>query len=164
MNSFSDEEMIRLIHKAADAGVEIDLIVRGICCYRPLKNQDNIRIISIVDRYLEHSRIFYFGNAGEPEYFLSSADWMTRNLDRRVELLFPVLSEEIRKILNDLLSFQLEDTDKQRRLLSSGAYTKVKRQTYSPLRSQKRSADYFKKSSDSQLKGNAGEMLKVFSS
>jgi polyphosphate kinase len=89
---------------------------------------------------------------------------MTRNLDRRVELLFPVLSEEIRKILNDLLSFQLEDTDKQRRLLSSGAYTKVKRQTYSPLRSQKRSADYFKKLSDSQLKGNAGEMLKVFSS
>lgn len=164
MNSFSDEEMIRLIHKAANAGVEIDLIVRGICCYRPLKNQDNIRIISIVDRYLEHSRIFYFGNAGEPEYFLSSADWMTRNLDRRVELLFPVVSEEICKILNDLLLFQLADTDKQRRLLSSGAYTKVKRQNYSSMRSQKRSADYFKHLSDSELKGNAGEMLKVFSS
>ena len=95
MNSLSDEKMIRLLHKAADAGVEIDLIVRGICCYKPRAGQENVRIISIVDRYLEHSRLFYFFNNGDEEYYLSSADWMYRNLDKRVELLFPIEDEKI---------------------------------------------------------------------
>jgi len=79
MNSLADEKMVRLLHRAADAGVEIDLIIRGICCYRPRAKQENIRIYSIVDRFLEHSRIYYFGNMGSPEYYLASADWMTRN-------------------------------------------------------------------------------------
>lgn len=143
MNSFSDEKMVRLLHEAAEAGVEIKLVVRGICCYRPLRKEKNVTIISVVDRYLEHSRIFYFHNGGRGEYFLSSADWMSRNLDRRIELLFPVKSQEICRMLGDVLNFLLQDSDKARVLKPSGVYTEAVPGEYTGNRSQRRCFDYF---------------------
>ncbi len=162
MNSFSDEKMVRLLHKAADAGVEVDLIVRGICCYKPRPGQENLRIISIVDRFLEHSRCFYFGNNGDPEFYLSSADWMLRNLDKRVELLFPVENERIRGVLMQLLEFQLADSDKSRRLLGSGVYTRPAGKVYSAARSQANSYRCLKQLAENEMKNVTGEALKVY--
>lgn len=144
MNSLSDIDIVRLLHKAADAGVEIDLIVRGICCYRPKSGQDNVRVISIVDRFLEHTRAFYFRNGGAEEYYLASADWMFRNLDRRVELLFPIEDEKLRAVIMDLLQMQLNDSEKSRRLLASGVYTKALPDKHTEFRSQDNSYRYFK--------------------
>ncbi len=163
MNSLADPGMVKLLHQAADAGVEIDLIIRGICCFRPHPKQDNVRICSIVDRYLEHTRIFYFENLGDEEIYLSSADWMSRNLDRRIETLFPVLDDESKQIIHALLKFQLEDEDKKRKLLPTGAYTRPAIQEYSALRSQARSYQFLKEFYEDQLRGPA-ETLKVFTS
>ena len=143
MNSLSDEKMIRLLHEAAECGVELQLIVRGICCFRRQKKEKSVKIISIVDRYLEHSRIFCFHNNGNREFFLSSADWMTRNLDRRIELLFPVKDSRICNMLSDILNFALQDSDKARELRVSGAYTRPDINEYTGKRSQRRSCGYF---------------------
>src|SRR5574341_1463053 len=99
MNSLVDEDIIRALYDASRAGVRIRLNVRGICCLRPgLKGvSDTIEVISIVDRCLEHARVFYFRNGGDEEVYLSSADWMPRNLDRRIELLVPVEGTEPRR-------------------------------------------------------------------
>ncbi len=140
MNSFSDPELIRLIHRAAAAGVKIDLIVRGICCLRPQKNQKNLQIISIVDRYLEHARIYYFGSSGK--LYLSSADWMPRNLDRRIEVMFPVNNENLKQKILAMVNFQLNDRAKQRKLLPSGNYTKPGKNPAN--RSQKAIYDFLK--------------------
>ena len=164
MNSLSDESVVRLLHRAADAGVEIDLIVRGICCCRPRPGQENLRIVSIVDRYLEHSRCFYFENDGNPEFYLSSADWMERNLDRRVELLFPVEEERIRAILMRLLKFQLDDADKCRRLLGSGVYTRPAPERYTRFRSQRNSYEMFRSLAEAEQRSATGKALKVFAS
>ncbi len=164
MNSLSDEKMIRLLHRAADAGVEIDLIVRGICCYKPKPGQENVRVVSIVDRYLEHSRLFVFGNNGEPEYYLASADWMYRNLDRRVELLFPVEDVKIRRVLRQLLEFQLADSDKIRRLTGSGSYTRAMPEAYTAARSQANSYRFLKQFAADELNEENGGALKVFTS
>ena len=163
MNSLADPGMVKLLHQAADAGVEIDLIIRGICCFRPHPKQDNVRICSIVDRYLEHTRIFYFENLGNEEIYLSSADWMSRNLDRRIETLFPVQDDESRMIILTMLKFQLEDEDKKRKLLPTGAYTRPAIPEYSALRSQARSYQFLKEFYEDQLRGPA-ETLKVFTS
>ena len=163
MNSFSDEKMVRLIHRAADAGVQITLIVRGICCLCPRESQSkNLKIISIVDRFLEHSRIFYFRNQGSPEYYLSSADWMTRNLDRRIELMFPVEQEELTEQLRSILTLHISDCDKGRRLLSSGEYTLfVPLEDYTAARSQQAIADWFRSRTAAALDGSAGTPLKI---
>ena len=163
MNSFSDEKMIRLIHRAADAGVKITLIVRGICCLCPKEEQrSNLRIISIVDRFLEHSRIFYFRNQGSPEYYLSSADWMTRNLDRRIELMFPVEQVELAEQLKKILQFHINDSDKARVLQSSGEYTPFNAlEKYSSVRSQEAIADWFRRRTAAALDGSAGTPLKI---
>jgi len=123
MNSLVDEEMIRALYDASKAGVRIRLNVRGICCLRPgVKGvSDTIEVVSIVDRFLEHSRVFHFRNGGEDEVYLSSADWMPRNLDRRIELLFPVAPENRKKVL-DVLDAMFLDNVKGRRLQPDGTY------------------------------------------
>ena len=128
LNSLVEESLIVALYEASQAGVKIDLIVRGICCLRPGVPgvSDNIRVISIVGRFLEHSRIFYFGNGGTPKVYLGSADWMPRNLYRRVEVVFPVLEAGLRKRITDvILPSYLSDCVKSRVLGSDGVYTRA---------------------------------------
>jgi len=116
LNSLEDRKMINKLYEASNAGVQIRIIVRGICCLIPGINglSDNIEVISIVDRFLEHARIFIFFNGGEKKYFLSSADWMKRNLSRRIEVAFPVHDNEIQKQLQKMIDLQLNDNVKAR--------------------------------------------------
>jgi len=127
MNSLVDEEMIRALYDASKAGVKIRLNVRGICCLRPgVKGvSETIEVLSVVDRFLEHSRVFHFRNGGEDEVYLASADWMSRNLDRRIELLFPVAPENRKKVL-DVLDSMFQDNVKGRRLQPDGTYRRRK--------------------------------------
>ena len=128
------------LYEASRAGVRIDLIVRGICCLRPEVPglSDNIRVMSIVDRFLEHARIFYFENGGELEYLLASADWMPRNLDRRVEIAFPVLALGLQAQVREVLEIQLADTVKARRILPDGTSVPIAAESRPALRSQER--------------------------
>ncbi|MFC4776386.1 polyphosphate kinase 1 [Paenibacillus sp. GCM10023252] len=137
MNSLSNQEMIDKLYEASEAGVQIELIVRGVCCLRPgvPGRSENIRVISIVDRFLEHARIMYFCNGGEEEVYLSSADWMTRNLTRRIELISPVFDPSLRSSLINMLQMNLNDNVKARELQSSGSYTRVENDL-PPFRSQ----------------------------
>ena len=113
MNGLHDQNMINELYNASENGVEIDLIVRGICCLVPNRPfSANIRVTRIVDMFLEHSRIWYFYNDGEEELFLSSADWMRRNLNRRIETAFPILNAEIKRNIIDILNIQLQDNVK----------------------------------------------------
>lgn len=124
-NSLVDGEMIRAFYRASQAGVKVELIVRGVCCLRPgiPGVSENIRVMSIVGRFLEHSRIYYFHNDGEPELFLGSADLMPRNLDRRVEVLFPVEDPTLRKeVVDNILAISLRDTAKSHILQADGRY------------------------------------------
>jgi polyphosphate kinase len=138
MNSLVDQELIEALYSASSAGVEAKLIVRGICCLRPgIKGiSENITVISIVGRFLEHSRINYFYNGGREDVFLSSADWMPRNLDGRVELLFPVEDSTIKEKIIDILEIQLMDTLKAKVLDCSGRYKKIDRRGKKALNSQ----------------------------
>ncbi|MCZ8536492.1 RNA degradosome polyphosphate kinase [Paenisporosarcina quisquiliarum] len=124
MNSLTDKELIMKMYEASIAGVKIDLIVRGICCLRPqIKGiSENIRVISIVGRFLEHSRIYWFHHNGENRVYLSSADMMTRNMIKRVEILFPIFEKSIKKRIMNLILFQMEDTAKAREQDQSGEY------------------------------------------
>ncbi len=128
MNSLVDEDIIRALYDASRAGVRIRLNVRGICCLRPgVKGvSERIEVISIVDRFLEHARIFHFRNGGDDEVYLASADWMPRNLDRRVELLFPVQAPELRVKVLAALEAMFQDNVKARRLLPDGTYKRRK--------------------------------------
>jgi polyphosphate kinase len=125
MNSLTDPKMIRLLYEASAAGVKIDLLVRGMCCLRPgvPGASDTIRVISIVGRFLEHSRIYYFHNGGEESVYMGSADLMTRNLNRRVEVLFPIEDRRVVRHLRDrVLDLYLSDTVKAREMQSDGTY------------------------------------------
>ena len=128
MNSLVDQQVIQALYEASQAGVEIDLIIRGICCLRPglSKISDKIRVISIIGRFLEHSRIFYFHNAGEEEIYIGSADWMTRNLSRRVEAVTPIESREIFSDLQEILGVMLADNRKAWELQSDGTFIQRK--------------------------------------
>ena len=128
MNALVDVQCIRALYRASQAGVAIDLQVRGICCLAPGVPgvSETITVTSIVGRYLEHARIYYFRNGGDSEVFLGSADLMPRNLDRRVEVLFPVIPSRLRDtILRDVLGVHLQDTAQARRLLADGRYEPV---------------------------------------
>ena len=128
MNALVDKQIIQSLYQASQAGVKVDLIVRSICCLRPgiPGLSDNIRVISVVGRFLEHSRIYYFQNGGHEEIYLSSADLMPRNIDRRVEVMFPVEdAKQIRYIRDDVLAIYLADNTKTRRLLPNGEYEYV---------------------------------------
>jgi len=127
MNALVDPEIIEALYRASCAGVSIDLIVRGICCLRPgIRGvSDNIRVRSIVGRFLEHPRVYCFGNDGDPQVYCSSADWMERNFFRRVEVAFPILDPELRDGLIADLELYLRD-DRQAWLLGSdGRSTRV---------------------------------------
>ena len=138
MNSLSDIPMIQALYHASCAGVKIDLLVRGICCLRPgIKGvSENITVSSIVDRYLEHSRVYIFANAGDPKVFLSSADWMGRNLNRRVEIMFPIEDAELRAELIELVKISFEDNVKRRETGEDGIYRKPSRRGKSTVHSQ----------------------------
>ena len=138
MNSLCDPGIIEALYDASEAGVEIDLIVRGICCLRAgIKGlSEHIRVRSIVGTFLEHSRIFYFENNGNAEYYMGSADWMPRNLDKRVEILFPVEDPILQEEIYHILHIQLSDTKKAYLLMPDGHYVKVDQRGKTPLNSQ----------------------------
>jgi polyphosphate kinase len=126
LNSLVDRQTIEALYDASQAGVPIDLLIRGICCLRPgLPGiSESIRVHSIVDRFLEHSRILVFGEGPKQQVFLSSADWMPRNFERRVEVMFPVEAEEIRqRIVEEIIPTYLNDNQRARVLQSDGTYT-----------------------------------------
>ncbi|GGI44343.1 RNA degradosome polyphosphate kinase [Paenibacillus marchantiophytorum] len=137
MNSLSNQEMVDALYEASQAGVKIDLIIRGVCCLRPgvVGLSENITVRSIVDRFLEHSRIYYFENGGLVDVYLSSADWMTRNLTRRIELMCPVLDHEMKKMMIQILNVSLNDNVKARELMPNGMYSRIKNEL-TPYRSQ----------------------------
>jgi len=117
--------VIDALYRASQAGVTIDLVIRGICCLRPglPRVSEHIRVTSVVDKFLEHSRIFYFENSGDPEVFLSSADWMPRNLWRRIETVFPIEDPALKaRIVNEILRVELADNVKARELSPDGTY------------------------------------------
>ena len=139
MNSLCDPDIIEALYKASAAGVKIELIIRGICSLKVgiPGVSENISVISIVGFFLEHSRIFYFQNGGNEEYYMGSADWMPRNLDRRVEIVFPVEREELKADLKHFLSLELSDTIKAHVLRSDGNYEKPDRRGRRAINSQK---------------------------
>jgi polyphosphate kinase len=125
MNSLVDTDVILALYRASRAGVQIDLLVRGICCLRPgLPGvSENIRVRSTVDRFLEHARIFHFEAGGKSEVYCASADWMQRNFQRRVEVLFPIEDPVLKaRLVEEVLATELADDTKARVLASSGAY------------------------------------------
>ena len=143
MNSLQDADVIRALYQASQAGVKIDLIIRGICCLRPgLPGiSDNIRVRSIVDRFLEHHRLFYFEAGGRRQLFGSSADWMPRNFHRRVEVMFPIEDEIIRnRVVEQIMEIALRDNVKARELSADGSYKRVDtpRDAEAQVRSQSR--------------------------
>ena len=127
MNSLCDKEIILALYEASAVGVKIDLIIRGICCLRTgiPGISENITVHSIVGNFLEHSRIFYFRNDGFEEYYMGSADWMPRNLDRRVEITFPVEDEALQKKVRHILDVQLADNIKAHIMQPDGNYEKI---------------------------------------
>lgn len=129
MNSLCDRDIIEALYQASAAGVKIELIVRGICCLKVgiPGVSENISVRSIVGTFLEHSRIFYFENGGNPEYYLASADWMPRNLNRRVEILFPIEQPDLKEEVQHILNCLLKDTMKAQLLDKDGNYDRIDR-------------------------------------
>jgi polyphosphate kinase len=128
INGLLEPAVVQALYLASQAGVKIDMICRGICALRPglAGISDNIRVISIVDRFLEHSRVFYFHNGGDPQVYIGSADWMDRNLSRRVEVVFPVEPPELkRRLIDEILATALADNCKARQLLPDGSYRRL---------------------------------------
>ena len=126
MNSLCDKEIITALYEASCAGVRVEMIIRGICCLKAGVPglSENISVRSIVGNFLEHSRIFYFFNDGSPEVYMGSADWMPRNLDRRVEIMFPVEDDVLREKVIHILEVELEDNVKAHILQPDGSYEK----------------------------------------
>ena len=144
MNSFTSYQMVDKLYEASRAGVKIQLIVRGVCCLIPGIEgmSENIEAISIVDKFLEHPRLFIFANGGDPKVIISSADWMTRNIDNRVEVSCPIYDKEIKKELIDTFEICWSDNVKARKLniLQNNEY---KRDNKPKVRSQFATYDYY---------------------
>ena len=140
MNALVDTKIIRKLYEASRAGIHIDLLARGICCLRPGVPgvSENIRVISILDRFLEHSRIYYFHNGGNPEIYSGSADWMPRNFKKRAEILYPIENTDLKsRIINEILLTYLNDNVKARLMQPDGSYVRVKpKDGEKPIRSQ----------------------------
>jgi polyphosphate kinase len=126
MNSLVDSDVIKALYKASQAGVKIDLIVRGICCLKPGIEgvSENIRVVSLIGKYLEHSRIFYFKHSS-PKVFIASADWMPRNLQKRYELMIPIYEKALSAKLHDLLNLQINDNVLSWELQPTDEYIKL---------------------------------------
>lgn len=140
MNALVDPTVIDALYRASEAGVRIDLIIRGICCLIPglPKTSENIKVLSVIDRFLEHARIYYFENGGSSEVWVASGDWMPRNFVRRIETAFPILNAELkRRLIDQILGVSLADTIKGWRLQPDGSY-KRRKSGDKPLRSQER--------------------------
>ena len=136
INGVLEPAVVQAVYRASQAGVKIDLICRGICALRPgiPGVSDNVKVVSIVDRFLEHSRIFYFGNGGDPLVYIGSADWMDRNLSRRVEVVFPIEPPELkRRLIDEILEVTLSDTAKTRELQADGTYQRTTASNGEPL-------------------------------
>jgi polyphosphate kinase len=142
INGVLEPAVVQELYRASQAGVKIDLICRGICALRPGVPgvSDNIRVMSIVDRFLEHSRIFYFGNSGDPLVYIGSADWMDRNLSRRVEVVWPIEQPELKqRLIREVLGTLMADNVKARELMSDGSYRRIAVETSQPrVRGQER--------------------------
>ncbi len=159
VNSLSDSEIIAALYRASIAGVRIDLIVRGVCCLRPgiPGISENIKVRSIVGRFLEHSRIYYFYNNGKEDLFISSADLMSRNLDRRIELFIPIESLRVKERIINLLNIELVDTIKARILTSAGTYKRIDRRGKRLINCQL----YFRNLAEESIKHNQQESLSL---
>lgn len=146
MNSLTDHKLIEVIYAASRAGVRFDLIVRGVCVLRPgiACVSENVRVISIIDRFLEHSRVFYFRNAGVPKIFIGSCDFMPRNMDRRIEVVWPVNCEQLKVKIIEILSCCLRDNVKSHIMQSDGTYTQNRNTKVKSWRSQERLLDLAK--------------------
>ena len=130
MNALLEPLVIEALYKASQAGVKVDLVIRGVCALRPgiPKVSDNIRVRSVIGRFLEHTRIFHFRNGGEPHVYLSSADWMDRNFFRRIELCFPILDKKLRaRVVNEGLKAYLDDNTQAWEMQPDGSYARKKR-------------------------------------
>src|SRR5438270_10334050 len=142
INGLLEPAVIQALYRASQAGVKIDMVCRGICALRPGVPgvSDTIRVTSIVDRFLEHSRIFYFGNGADPQVYIGSADWMDRNLSRRVEVVWPVEQPDLKqRLIDEVLATSLADNVKSRVLLPDGSYRRGERKPDEPaVRSQER--------------------------
>lgn len=150
VNSLGDPGMIDAVYKASQAGVRVRVNVRGICCLKAgiPGVSDNIEVISILDRFLEHARVFYFYHGGEELLFISSADWLTRNLDRRVELMIPVESGEIKEKMLKILKTYFKDTVKARRMDAGGVFVRPAEPVSAPARSQEMIYDMLRRDID----------------
>jgi len=168
-NSIIDPEMIECLYNAAKKNVKIDLIIRGVCGINPFSNKDaakNINVVSILDRFLEHSRIYYFRNNGAEEYFIGSSDLMPRNLDRRIEILFPIDKKEIRREIDIIINCALADRRKGRKLIKPNTYSStVNAGRYEKLRSQIKLYNFYKNRYKEHLERIAPQQeIKVFKS
>src|SRR2546429_5559866 len=169
LNALVDQEIIEKLYEASCSGVTVDLVVRGICCLRPKipALSENIRVISIVGRFLEHSRIYYFENAGDPLVYLSSADWMPRNFFRRIEVAFPIETPALRdQIVNDVIPTFLNDRVKARELQPDGTYRRLKPEGPEPSRQaqwqfREVSRERTKKLSGSEKKPRADKLVPI---
>lgn len=152
INSLCDRDVIMALYEASAAGVQIDLVVRGICCLKVgiPGVSENIRVRSIVGNFLEHSRIFYFYNNGQEEVFCASADWMPRNLEKRVEIMFPIEREELKEEVIHILDIELKDNVKAHVLQPDDTYEKINRRGKAPLSSQ----DYFAEEAKEKARGD----------
>ncbi|MGB1295309.1 MAG: polyphosphate kinase 1 [Flavobacteriales bacterium] len=146
LNSLVDSALIRKLYQASQAGVKIQIIVRGICRLKPQVKglSENIEVISILDRYLEHTRIYYFHHAGDDMYYISSADWMVRNLDRRIELTCPIYDKSIRSEINDFWNIQWQDNIKSRVIDAKQKNLYKKSNSKQDIRAQYAMHDYYK--------------------
>ncbi|MDQ3191371.1 MAG: polyphosphate kinase 1 [Bacteroidota bacterium] len=151
LNNISDQELIAKLYEASKAGVKIKMVVRGVCSLIPgiIKLSENIEVISIVDRYLEHSRLFIFCNGGDELYYLSSADWLVRNMDYRVEVACPLYDKQIQKELKDFMDIQFKGNVKSRIINGEKNNTYKKINSEKPLRAQYGLYNYFKKKNES---------------
>jgi polyphosphate kinase len=142
INGLLEPKVVQALYRASQAGVKVDLVCRGICALRPgiPGVSENIRVISVVDRFLEHSRIFYFGNGGDPQVYIGSADWMDRNLSRRVEVVFPVEPPDLKqRLITEILATSLGDNVKASELQPDGTYKRLSPRSGEPqVRSQER--------------------------